>query len=677
MIDKFMYGFLNRVYGYDDYTQLEINSKLIQKIDEVIEECNNAFEFVDWLKEEGVPDEVQTIIDTMLEDGTLEKLINLEKLNQISSQLTNDIETIRKKLSYKEIQTNLLSNVLKRIRENKEEITIDLQGDSIFYGYDVNSEDKRPASQEITDDGTHHQSYQTRASITITESLQEGLNELYGIGKFLVKNKGYSGDTAITGFKHWNSTNVGDITILGYMINDSRGTASEPYKANVSLFLDNYRKLIEFKLENGSPVVVVSGIKPRFHNGSTIISDVYEAALENLCKEYNIPFINGDLLLQGIDIDYYSDTTHLNGKGYNYVGKKLVSLFIGNTLIQKTVICNTRFLTTNYNSESIIYNSLVTVESQEGFPTPSEGLANSGYGLRLKPNGIVTYSCYMEQENNLILPSIYSAMKNENVRVEVNFGLDQPYSPISYINNCIEVNRNRIKGYIDIPTNNFEPEGILWEDDFRLGNNISPLIITNKGYCTISIKNTTSNDIILYGLYIMEYENYYKGEGKYICATHNSYSSTESIAETRIKESELYLSLGLTNRGSVYFYQPILNLTVSNKTGSIFDTYNIRLARNSCFNFGLTGTSSGLINGNKRVLSSISYDSDTKEYVFKWSGTLNEISLLTFTLGSAIANVKVFNPCNQIPPAQKGGIYYNNVTNKFMKCEDGENWIEM
>ena len=234
MIDKFMHGFLNRVYGFDDYTQLEINSKLIQKIDEVIDVCNNAFEFVEWLKEQGVPDEVQTIIDTMLEDGTLDDLINIEKLNQISSQLSNDIETTRKKLSYKEIQTNLLSNVLKRIRVVNEQITIDLQGDSIFYGYDVNSEDKRPASQELTDDRTAHQSYQTRASITIAESLQEGLNELYGIGKFLVKNKGYSGDTAITGFKHWYSTNVGDITILGYMINDSRGTANEPYKANVS-----------------------------------------------------------------------------------------------------------------------------------------------------------------------------------------------------------------------------------------------------------------------------------------------------------------------------------------------------------------------------------------------------------------------------------------------------------
>ena len=30
------------VHGYDDYTQLEINSKLIQKINEVIENCNNT-----------------------------------------------------------------------------------------------------------------------------------------------------------------------------------------------------------------------------------------------------------------------------------------------------------------------------------------------------------------------------------------------------------------------------------------------------------------------------------------------------------------------------------------------------------------------------------------------------------------------------------------------------------
>ena len=118
MIDKFMYGFLNRVYGYDDYTQLEINSKLIQKIDEIIDNCNNAFEFVDWLKEQGVPDEVQTIINTMLEDGTLENLINIEKLEQLKSQLSNSINQLTTETENKVEQMNTTMN--NRINETLE-----------------------------------------------------------------------------------------------------------------------------------------------------------------------------------------------------------------------------------------------------------------------------------------------------------------------------------------------------------------------------------------------------------------------------------------------------------------------------------------------------------------------------------------------------------------------------
>ena len=99
MIDKFKYGFLNRVYGYDDYTQLEINSKLIQKIDEVIDSCNNAFEFVEWLKEQGVPEEVQTLIDTMLEDGTLENLINIDKFNQLKEDNIEKINQLKEEIN--------------------------------------------------------------------------------------------------------------------------------------------------------------------------------------------------------------------------------------------------------------------------------------------------------------------------------------------------------------------------------------------------------------------------------------------------------------------------------------------------------------------------------------------------------------------------------------------------
>ena len=111
MIDKFMHGFLNRVYDLEDYTQLEINSKLIQKIEEVIENCNNAFEFVDWLKEQGVPEEVQNILFTWKEDGTLKNLLgNLieelkeeveetnVKLEETNTKLTEENETIKTQL---------------------------------------------------------------------------------------------------------------------------------------------------------------------------------------------------------------------------------------------------------------------------------------------------------------------------------------------------------------------------------------------------------------------------------------------------------------------------------------------------------------------------------------------------------------------------------------------------
>lgn len=118
MLDKFCCGFLNRVYGCDDYTQLEINSKLIQKIDEIIEQCNNAFEFVEWLKTQGVPDKVQEIINTMLEDGTLENLININKINQLKTELTNNINQF--KTSTNQTLENMNNTVDTKINENKQ-----------------------------------------------------------------------------------------------------------------------------------------------------------------------------------------------------------------------------------------------------------------------------------------------------------------------------------------------------------------------------------------------------------------------------------------------------------------------------------------------------------------------------------------------------------------------------
>ena len=95
MVDKFMHGFLNRVYDLEEYTQLEINSKLIQKMDEVIENCNNAFEYIDWLKEQGVPNEVQNILFTWKEDGTLKNLSNKKEIDNLRNEINEKINELK------------------------------------------------------------------------------------------------------------------------------------------------------------------------------------------------------------------------------------------------------------------------------------------------------------------------------------------------------------------------------------------------------------------------------------------------------------------------------------------------------------------------------------------------------------------------------------------------------
>ena len=115
MIDKFMHGFLNTVYDYEDYTQLEINSKLIQKMDEVIENCNNAFEYVDWLKEQGVTDEVQNILFTWKEDGTIENLSNKKEIDKLRNEINKNITELSNSIDTK---INELKELIKQINVN-------------------------------------------------------------------------------------------------------------------------------------------------------------------------------------------------------------------------------------------------------------------------------------------------------------------------------------------------------------------------------------------------------------------------------------------------------------------------------------------------------------------------------------------------------------------------------
>ena len=116
MIDKFSHGFINSVYKFNDFTLNELICKLAQKMDEVITQSNESFNYLEWLKEQGLPDEVINILLAWKEDGTLSSLINdvllkniQENIDSINSQL-DTIDSIKLQLDTVENNFNLFKN---------------------------------------------------------------------------------------------------------------------------------------------------------------------------------------------------------------------------------------------------------------------------------------------------------------------------------------------------------------------------------------------------------------------------------------------------------------------------------------------------------------------------------------------------------------------------------------
>ena len=87
MIDKFSHGFINSVYEFNDFTLNELICKLAQKMDEVITQSNESFNYLDWLKGQGLSDELIKIMIEWKENGTLETIINEQLFNSLNTKI--------------------------------------------------------------------------------------------------------------------------------------------------------------------------------------------------------------------------------------------------------------------------------------------------------------------------------------------------------------------------------------------------------------------------------------------------------------------------------------------------------------------------------------------------------------------------------------------------------------
>ena len=101
MIDKFSRGFINSVYDFNDFTLNELICKLAQKMDEVITQSNESFSYLDWLKGQGLSDEVINVLTEWKDNGTLDVIINGHVFNEINNsinEINNSINDLTQRI---------------------------------------------------------------------------------------------------------------------------------------------------------------------------------------------------------------------------------------------------------------------------------------------------------------------------------------------------------------------------------------------------------------------------------------------------------------------------------------------------------------------------------------------------------------------------------------------------
>ena len=130
---------INTIYDFDNAFSInELLCKFWEKIEETINISNECIDILNWIKEQGLPSEVQTLMNQLVADGTIEQIINVNKIEElrtlinkkitdVSSQLDNIVYLKESDIGYvnsEKIQNKLDSNtnVMIKSKNNDEYI---------------------------------------------------------------------------------------------------------------------------------------------------------------------------------------------------------------------------------------------------------------------------------------------------------------------------------------------------------------------------------------------------------------------------------------------------------------------------------------------------------------------------------------------------------------------------
>ncbi|MFS7359289.1 GDSL-type esterase/lipase family protein [Rahnella inusitata] len=214
------------------------------------------------------------------------------------------------------IRNRRLLGVANNKLRSAQNVKIVCVGDSITYGYDVNSTDviAPPA------DNGH---IRTRAPIQYPSRLQDRLVK-FTKSSIAVINYGFSGDTAKQCFNRWKINPACDVAHIMLGINDAAGANSATFDEYCQYMEMLIRKYIDW----GHGVVIHTSTAQTFNNFDSGGAR-FTQYVRSISKNYGCPVFESEGVHQYCRYaEVYSDNTHFNKAGYAKYGDAVASFIL-------------------------------------------------------------------------------------------------------------------------------------------------------------------------------------------------------------------------------------------------------------------------------------------------------------------------------------------------------------
>ena len=533
--------------------------ELYRKLKEVDEKISQI-KYIDTTLSNKLKKDYEKLKKIILDENAQAELANdIEKINTkltndiktINVKLTNDIETINSQMDtiaqqielYKNKQSINLSKFQQELFYKNYDTSIACVGDSLTFGLDEVSEDRRASTDDVTDVGV---SANPISKFTYPEILRACLWEVYG-KSFTVKKMAVGGDTLTKALQRWTTNPNVKIAIMMFGTNDSYR------EENTEAFIKNYFELIKRFLDWGTAIVLLTPPKKVEYSE---IQDVHAEVVKSLGKMLNIPVIDTREIFDGYPLDdLTTDYVHFKSDMYYLLGAKISNLFVlKKNLIEPFKLDSGNHLFCDLQSN----NCFVNPNGRQEFinnctysPMDVGKTAENGKSIKLYENGKIYFSFYNDKD--MVLIPLFRTTSNGKCVIDVNFRGKQPTKKYDFITE--EIGNNYVPSHQKRYGVNESRESLKLE----MSDLNSNIVITSRGINSVCVNNGATGVVEFFGFYVMSLEDYYikKGETKTLVvgediAYEQGFSNLSSLKTKIIKKDgfvDIQIAIKVTETG--------------------------------------------------------------------------------------------------------------------------------